>query len=199
MGCYSEGAFKACGDYNKNSLTPETCTTCCGIAAYSYSAVKRGDQCLCSNVVNALKKVGESRCNDLCTGKSLLRCGGQEAYSVYQALGDYIFPFSLTLPTNVSTSERVNATFTSYAGASYSLDFGEDIIFTTANPTVSYLYNSDGRHVVYGQVLLGDYGEPQSFLTSAEVSYLSCDALQHCFKRQETTRSKCSVSSGIQL
>ena len=199
MGCYSEGAFKACGDYNKNSLTPEICTTCCGIAAYSYSAVKRGHQCLCSNAVNALKKVGDSRCNDLCTGNSLLRCGGQEAYSVYEALGDYIFPFSLTMPTNVSTSERINATFTSYTGASYSLDFGEDIIVTTANSTVSYLYHSDGRHIVYGQVLLGDYGESQSFLTSLEVSNLSCDILQYCCKRKETIRTKCSVLSRIQL
>lgn len=173
MGCYTGGVFKPCGDYDKNSLTPENCTTCCGEAGYSYSAVKLGDQCLCANMVNTSKKVGDPRCDVLCAGNPLLRCGGREAYSVYQVLGNYTFPFTLSTPTSVSLSERINATFTSISGVLFTLDLGEGIIFTTQSPTISYLYQLDGTHVVYGQALLGDYGEPQSFFTSLMVSNFS--------------------------
>ena len=75
------------------------------------------------------------------------------------------------MPTNISVSESVNATFTSYP-VTYTLDFGEDIMVTTESSTVSYLYHSDGRHVVYGQALLGNYGEAQSFSTSLAVRFI---------------------------
>ena len=172
VGCYTGGTFKACGDYDQQSLTPEICTTCCGMAGYTYSAVKRGDQCLCSDAVDALNKVGEPRCDEPCTGNPVLRCGGGAAYSIYEALGDYSFPFALTVPANVCVTERIDATLTSYSGASYTLDFGEDIVFITENSTVSYIYHSDGTHMVYAETLLGDYGEAQSHSTCLAVSCL---------------------------
>ena len=73
------------------------------------------------------------------------------------------------MPTNVSVSERFNATFSSYTGASYTLDFGEGILVTTEKSVESYLYHSEGKHVVYGQALLGDYGEPHLHTTSLAV------------------------------
>ena len=163
------GLFKACGDYGKNSLTPEICTTCCGKAGYAYSAVKRGDQCLCSDSVDAVNKVGEPQCDVPCTGNPIIQCGGRSAYSVYNASGKYDYELGLTMPTNVSVSERFNATFSSYTGASYTLDFGEGILVTTEKSVESYLYHSEGKHVVYGQALLGDYGEPQLHTTSLAV------------------------------
>ena len=170
MGCYSGGTFKACGAYDKDMLTPEVCTTCCGVAGYNYSAVKFGDQCLCSNIVDANRKVDDLQCQISCKGNSVLRCGGYETYSVYEALGEYNFPCSLTMPTNISISEKFIAHFSCQPGASHNLDFGEDMILTTTNATVSYLYQSKGKYMVYGQVFLGDYGEPHSFLTSFSVS-----------------------------
>ena len=169
VGCYLSGPFKACGDYGKNSLTPEICTTCCGKAGYAYSAVKRGDQCLCSDSVDAINKVGEPQCDMPCTGNPIIQCGGRSAYSVYNASGKYDYELGLTMPTNVSVSERFNATFSSYTGASYTLDFGEGILVTTEKSVESYLYHSEGKHVVYGQALLGDYGEPQLHTTSLAV------------------------------
>ena len=73
------------------------------------------------------------------------------------------------MPTNVSVSERFNATFASYSGASYTLDFGEGILVTTKKSVESYLYHSEGTHVVYSQALLGDYGEAQLHTTSLGV------------------------------
>ena len=169
VGCYLSGLFKACGDYGKNSLTPEICTTCCGKAGYAYSAVKRGDQCLCSDSVDAVNKVGEPQCDVPCTGNPIIQCGGRSAYSVYNASGKYDYELGLTMPTNVSVSERFNATFSSYTGASYTLDFGEGILVTTEKSVESYLYHSEGKHVVYGQALLGDYGETQLHTTSLAV------------------------------
>lgn len=76
------------------------------------------------------------------------------------------------MPENVSVYERINASFTNYPGASYTLDFGEDVVFTTENSSVSYLYHSDGQRIVYGHALLGDYGEAQMKSTSLAVSFL---------------------------
>lgn len=172
IGCYAGGTFDVCGDYASDSLTPEICTTCCGLAGYRYSALRNGEQCLCSNTVDSNKRVGDPRCDDPCTGNIVLRCGGRDAYSIYEALGDYSFPFELTMPKNVSVYERINANFTSYSGASYTLDFGEDVVFNSDNASVSYLYHSTGQHNVYGHALLGEYGEAQMKSTSLAVSCL---------------------------
>lgn len=154
-----------CGHYRKDVLTPEVCTTCCGTAGYNYSAVKFGDQCLCSQYINAARKVEDQHCQIPCTGDPVLRCGGHEAYSVYQCLGKYNFPCSLTMPTNVSTLEKFTSYFNCQPGAEHSLDFGENMIFNSTEANVSYLYQSNGKHRVFDQVLLGD----QSFHTALEV------------------------------
>ena len=169
LGCFKEGTFKACGQYRKDVLTPEVCTTCCGTAGYNYSAVKFGDQCLCSHDINPARKVEDQQCQIPCTGDPVLRCGGHEAYSVYQCLGKYNSPCSLTMPTNVSTLEKFTSYFNCQPGAVHSLDFGENMIFNSTETNVSYLYQSNGKHRVFDQVLLGDYGEPQSFHTALEV------------------------------
>lgn len=78
------------------------------------------------------------------------------------------------MPTNISVYERITAVFSSYPGAWYTLDFGEDVVFTTGNTSVSYLYHSDGQHIVYGHTLLGEYGEGQMKSTLLAVSCLAC-------------------------
>lgn len=170
VACLTGGTFDACGDYASDALTPEICTTCCGLAGYQFAAVRNGEQCWCSNILNTSTKVAEPQCNEPCTGNIVLRCGGRESYSVYQALGNYNFSFEVTMPANTSVYERVTASFPSYPGASFTLDFGEDVVFTTQNTSVSYIYHSDGQHNAYGHALLGEYGEAQMKLTSWAVS-----------------------------
>lgn len=174
IGCFAGGTFDPCGDYASDSLTPEICTTCCGRAGYLFSALKNGEQCWCSDGVAANREVGDPWCDEPCTGNIVLRCGGREAYSVYEALGKYNFSFEVTMPTNISVYERITAVFSSYPGAWYTLDFGEDVVFTTGNTSVSYLYHSDGQHIVYGHTLLGEYGEGQMKSTLLAVSCLAC-------------------------
>ena len=118
--------------------------------------------------------VGDPWCDDPCTGNIALRCGGQDAYSIYEALGTYNFSFELTMSTNISVYERITAEISSYPGALNTLDFGEDVVFTTGNTSVSYLYHSHGQHIVYGHALLGEYGEAQMKSTLLAVSYPVC-------------------------
>lgn len=172
VGCLTKGTFEACGDYASNTLTAEICTTCCGLAGYQFSALRNGEQCWCSNALDMSSIVGEPQCNEPCSGNIVLRCGGRESYSVYQALGNYNFSFEVTVPESTFVYERITATYSSYPGASYTLDFGEDVVFTTENTSVSYIYHTDGRHSGYGRVLLGEYGEAQTKFTSWAVSHL---------------------------
>lgn len=174
IGCFSGGAFDPCGDYASDSLTPEICTTCCGRAGYQYSALKKGEQCWCSDSVAFDSGVGDPWCDEPCTGNIVLRCGGQEAYSVYAALGTYNFSLELTMPANISVYERITAEISSFPGALNTLDFGEDVEFDTWNTSVSYLYHSHGQHIVYGHALLGEYGEAQIKSTLVAVSCPAC-------------------------
>lgn len=170
VGCYVGGTFDACGDYASDSLTPEKCTTCCGLAGYQFSALRNGEQCLCSATVDANHEVGDPQCNEPCTGNLVLRCGGRESFSVYRALGNYNFPFELTMQKNVSVYKRIDATVTSYPKTSYTLYFDEDVVMTTENSSFWYIYHSFGRHIVSAHAQLGEYGEAQVKSTSQAVS-----------------------------
>ncbi|XP_022801964.1 uncharacterized protein LOC111339550, partial [Stylophora pistillata] len=142
----------------------------CGLVGYQFSALRNGEQCWCSDSLDMSSIVGEPQCNEPCTGNIVLRCGGRESYSVYQALGNYNFSFEVTVPESTFVYERITATYSSYPGASYTLDFGEDVVFTTQNTSVSYIYHTDGQHSGYGRVLLGEYGEAQTKFTSWAVN-----------------------------
>ena len=162
-------AFEAAGDYNHLNLTPEKCTTSCGLAKFKFAALTKGQQCYCANAIDSSKLVGDPRCDEPCPGNLILRCGGADYYSVYEALGSYGVPLELTLPQNQLAFQQFNASFTDFGGATYEVDFGEDISITSQTAVVPYMYHLTGKFVILGQTTTGEYGEPETLLVSKEV------------------------------
>ena len=176
VGCYTRGPFEPAGDYAPDSLTPDLCTTRCGSAGAGFAVLRNGDQCLCSRSLEEDKKVGDARCNEPCKGNLAFNCGGFESFSAYRTLRNYTLAMAMTIPRNVSLFETVNTSFTSLAGATYTADFGENILVASSCPLVPYSFHTLGSHAVHAQISTGEYEGPLTLVATSQVRTASMKA-----------------------
>ncbi|KAK7092975.1 uncharacterized protein [Littorina saxatilis] len=65
------------------ALTPDTCSTACAKAGFSYSGVENKNKCFCGDSYTKHRRATESSCNTACSGDRTLTCGGSWRISVY--------------------------------------------------------------------------------------------------------------------
>lgn len=137
-------------DLIATELTPESCVTVCGKASMKYAGITSSFQCYCSNTsLDVSKKAGDAACYYPCAGDKGLKCGSHLYFSVYEAPGEFNFPFTMSV---INTSEAFTAvqivTAPTYNGAEVIFNFGDGTVIKTKNSTYNYTYTSLGTHEV---------------------------------------------------
>ncbi|CAG8694549.1 2489_t:CDS:2, partial [Acaulospora morrowiae] len=86
-GLSSIGFFDPYLDRDGNLMDPGLCIDYCASYLFYFSALRKGKECRCGNQNSlvALNKVEDFNCNITCVGNSSYICGGNEAYTVYNA------------------------------------------------------------------------------------------------------------------
>ena len=116
-----------------------------------YAGLAAGSQCYCSNTTpDASKIIADMACYYPCTGNKALKCGSNLYYSVYEAPGQFVFPFSLSVSevSAVFTPVRISVT-PSYESADVWLNFGDGKVMNIEGaPYYDYVFTTIGEHEV---------------------------------------------------
>ena len=150
------GCFSSPSDMTLNSnfaaaeLTPESCVTVCGKTSMKYAGITSGNQCYCSNTVpDVSNETGDTACYYPCEGDKALKCGSNLYFSVYEAPGEFNFPFALSVPDASEAFKSVQiAMEPAYDGAEMIINFGDGTVINTKNSSYDYMFTSLGTHEV---------------------------------------------------
>lgn len=138
-------------DFNAATLTPERCVTVCGKSSMKYAGLASGSQCYCSNTApDASKNIADVACYYPCTGNKALKCGSNLYYSIYEAPGQFVFPFNLTVAgaSEAFNAVRINIT-PSYESADVWLNFGDGKVMNIKGASYyDYVFTTIGEHEV---------------------------------------------------
>ena len=152
LGCHlSPSDMVIASDFNAASLTPESCVTTCGKASMKYAGLTAGSECYCSNTApDTSNDIGDAACYYPCSGDKALKCGSNLYFSVYEAPGQFIFPFALSVVNSSEAFEMVRIAITpTYEAADVRLSFGDGTgINIKGKSYYDYVFTSLGSHEV---------------------------------------------------
>ena len=152
LGCYSSpSGMVLASDFSAAALTPESCVTVCGKANMKYAGVTTGSQCYCSNTApDTSKDIGHVACYYPCLGDKGLKCGSHLYFSIYEAPGQFHFPFALSVANSSEAFAVVRFTIIPpYDGADVWLNFGDGTVINTKGASYyDYMFTTLGTHQV---------------------------------------------------
>ena len=154
--------------YDGDNMTPEVCTTLCGQSSVKYALLKGGTQCYCADTLPSVgEDIADNLCDQPCSGKPGLKCGGIKQVAVYEAKGTYSTPtFTLTIPTTVNLGENVSFSVSALPENDYTIDFGNGQTMRSFTTDMFFAFPTAGKFVVRASATTSEYGEP--VLVSAE-------------------------------
>lgn len=131
IGCFSQvdtSNFKENGQWE----TSDSCAKSCG-SQYPYVAIKNGGMCYCLSTRPSSNQVSTSQCSTPCNGYGTVNCGGQNAFTVFNGLGEdtgasagslalLLSSSSTSTLTSSTVSASTNSPSTSQVAQSTSLD-----------------------------------------------------------------------------
>ena len=154
LGCFSSpNGMILSNDFAAAELTPESCVTVCGKGKMMYAGITLGSHCYCSNTSpDVRKKTSDAVCYYPCEGDKALKCGSHLYFSVYQAVGEFNFPFAVSVANASEAFTTVQiATAPAYDDAEVIFNFGDGTVIKTKNSTYHYMFTSPGTHEVVNQ------------------------------------------------
>jgi len=152
LGCFSSpSGMVLASDFSAAALTPESCVTVCGKANMKYAGVTAGSQCYCSNnAPDTSKDIGHATCYYPCLGDKGLKCGSHLYFSIYEAPGQFHFPFALSVANSSEAFAVVRFTIIPpYDGLDVWLNFGDGTVINTKGASYyDYMFTTLGTHQV---------------------------------------------------
>ena len=172
LGCFSSPSdMVLSSDFAAAELTPESCVTVCGKGNMAYAGITLGSHCYCSNTSpDVSKKTSDAACYYPCEGDKALKCGSHLYFSVYQAIGEFNFPFAVSVANTSEAFTTIQiATAPTYDGAEVIFNFGDGTVIKTKNSTYHYTFTSPGTHEVVSLSFVCGVNRLNTYLDASDV------------------------------